>query len=301
MEKRAFYASMIVVAACLWGVIGVFTSELEADGLTSTQVTEVRCAVTAIGLLIIMLIRDRSLFKVEPKDLVILVAVALFFMVYNILYFEEIAIGCPLSMVSIMLYTAPFFVLVFSVFIFKEELTLHKVLALGLAFIGCAFAVGLVGGEGGELNMRGFWMGLGSGFTYALYTILNKFLLRKYSPMTLTFYAFGISALCLVPFSNILGILDIAINIEGAALWMLGLGLLITLIPYFLYGSGLKGLDAGYVSILALIEPMVATVAGFVMYGQSPTTIKVCGIVLVLLGVALLNLKLKRPKKIQSE
>ena len=50
MEKRAFYASMIVVAACLWGVIGVFTSELEADGLTSTQVTEVRCAVTAIGL-----------------------------------------------------------------------------------------------------------------------------------------------------------------------------------------------------------------------------------------------------------
>ena len=300
MEKKAFYASLIVIAACLWGVIGVFTSELEADGLSSTQVTVVRCFITAIGLLVVMLIRDRSLFKVELKDLAILIAVAGFFMAYNVLYFEEIAIGCPLSMVSIMLYTAPFFVLLFSVLIFKEELTMHKVIALILAFIGCAFAVGLIGGDGGELNMTGFWMGLGSGFTYALYTILNKFLLRKYDPMTLTFYAFGISALCLIPFSDVLGLLDIAFNVEMAGVWMIGLGLLITLVPYFLYGTGLKGLDAGYVSVLALIEPMVATVAGFVIYGQSPTAMKLCGIVLVILGVAILNLKLKRSKKIQS-
>lgn len=294
MEKKAFYASLIVVAACLWGVIGIFTSELEADGLSSTQVTEVRCAVTAIGLLVVMLIRDRSLFRIEPKDIIIFVIVAAFFMAYNVLYFEEIAIGCPLSMVSIMLYTAPFFVLILSVFIFKEELTLNKIIALGLAFVGCALAVGLVGGDGGELNMTGFWMGLGSGFTYAMYTILNKFLLKKYDPMTLTFYAFGISALFLLPFSDILGLLDIAVNVEMAAVWMLGLGLLITLLPYFLYGTGLKGLDAGYVSVLALIEPMVATVAGFVMYGQSPTTMKLCGIALVIVGVAILNLKLKR-------
>ncbi len=301
MEKKAFYASLIVVAACLWGVIGIFTSELEADGLSSTQVTEVRCAVTAIGLLVVMLIRDRSLFRIEPKDIIIFVIVAAFFMAYNVLYFEEIAIGCPLSMVSIMLYTAPFFVLILSVFIFKEELTLNKIIALGLAFVGCALAVGLVGGDGGELNMTGFWMGLGSGFTYAMYTILNKFLLKKYDPMTLTFYAFGISALFLLPFSDILGLLDIAVNVEMAAVWMLGLGLLITLLPYFLYGTGLKGLDAGYVSVLALIEPMVATVAGFVMYGQSPTTMKLCGIALVIVGVAILNLKLKRINVSRSE
>ncbi len=294
MEKKAFYASLIVVAACLWGVIGIFTSELEADGLSSTQVTEVRCAVTAIGLLVVMLIRDRSLFRIEPKDIVIFVIVAAFFMAYNVLYFEEIAIGCPLSMVSIMLYTAPFFVLILSVIIFKEELTFNKIIALGLAFVGCALAVGLVGGDAGELNMTGFWMGLGSGFTYAMYTILNKFLLKKYDPMTLTFYAFGISALCLLPFSDVLGLLDIAVNVEMAGAWMLGLGLLITLLPYFLYGTGLKGLDAGYVSVLALIEPMVATVAGFAMYGQSPTTMKLCGIALVIVGVAILNLKLKR-------
>lgn len=294
MEKKAFYASLIVVAACLWGIIGIFTSELEADGLSSTQVTEVRCAVTAIGLLVVMLVHDRSLFRIEPRDIVMFVIVAGFFMAYNVLYFEEIAIGCPLSMVSIMLYTAPFFVLIFSVIIFKEELTFNKVIALGLAFVGCALAVGLVGGDGGDLNMKGFWMGLGSGFAYALYTILNKFLLRKYDPMTLTFYAFGISALCLMPFSDILGLLDIAVNVEMAGIWMLSLGLVITLLPYFLYGTGLKGLDAGYVSVLALIEPMVATVAGFVMYGQSPTAMKLCGIVLVILGVAILNLKLKR-------
>ena len=298
MEKKAFYASLIVIAACLWGVIGVFSSELEADGFTSIQVTEVRCAVTAIGLLIVILIRDRSLFKFVPKDLLMFIAASAFFMAYNILYFQEIAIGCPLSMVSILLYTAPFFVLVLSVLIFKEELTVQKVLALVIAFIGCALAVGLVGGND-EINMTGLWMGIGSGVTYALYTIINKSLLKKYDPMTLTFYAFGISALCLLPFADVMGIFDIAVNVEGSIFWMLGLGVLITLIPYFLYGCGLRGLDAGYVSVLALIEPMVATVAGFLMYGQAPTAMKLCGIVLVIIGVAILNVRLNRPKRLQ--
>ena len=298
MEKKAFYASLIVIAACLWGVIGVFSSELEADGFTSIQVTEVRCAVTAIGLLIVILIRDRSLFKFVPKDLLMFIAASAFFMAYNILYFQEIAIGCPLSMVSILLYTAPFFVLVLSVLIFKEELTVQKVLALIIAFIGCALAVGLVGGND-EINMTGLWMGIGSGVTYALYTIINKSLLKKYDPMTLTFYAFGISALCLLPFADVMGIFDIAVNVEGSIFWMLGLGVLITLIPYFLYGCGLRGLDAGYVSVLALIEPMVATVAGFLMYGQTPTAMKLCGIVLVIIGVAILNVRLNRPKRLQ--
>ena len=298
MEKKAFYASLIVIAACLWGVIGVFSSELEADGFTSIQVTEVRCAVTAIGLLIVILIRDRSLFKFVPKDLLMFIAASAFFMAYNILYFQEIAIGCPLSMVSILLYTAPFFVLVLSVLIFKEELTVQKVLALVIAFIGCALAVGLVGGND-EINMTGLWMGIGSGVTYALYTIINKSLLKKYDPMTLTFYAFGISALCLLPFADVMGIFDIAVNVEGSIFWMLGLGVLITLIPYFLYGCGLRGLDAGYVSVLALIEPMVATVAGFLMYGQAPTAMKLCGIILVIIGVAILNVRLNRPKRLQ--
>ena len=298
MEKKAFYASLIVIAACLWGVIGVFSSELETDGFTSIQVTEVRCAVTAIGLLIVILIRDRSLFKFVPKDLLMFIAASAFFMAYNILYFQEIAIGCPLSMVSILLYTAPFFVLVLSVLIFKEELTVQKVLALVIAFIGCALAVGLVGGND-EINMTGLWMGIGSGVTYALYTIINKSLLKKYDPMTLTFYAFGISALCLLPFADVMGIFDIAVNVEGSIFWMLGLGVLITLIPYFLYGCGLRGLDAGYVSVLALIEPMVATVAGFLMYGQTPTAMKLCGIVLVIIGVAILNIRLNRPKRLQ--
>ena len=298
MEKKAFYASLIVIAACLWGVIGVFSSELETDGFTSIQVTEVRCAVTAIGLLIVILIRDRSLFKFVPKDLLMFIAASAFFMAYNILYFQEIAIGCPLSMVSILLYTAPFFVLVLSVLIFKEELTVQKVLALVIAFIGCALAVGLVGGND-EINMTGLWMGIGSGVTYALYTIINKSLLKKYDPMTLTFYAFGISALCLLPFADVMGIFDIAVNVEGSIFWMLGLGVLITLIPYFLYGCGLRGLDAGYVSVLALIEPMVATVAGFLMYGQAPTAMKLCGIVLVIIGVAILNVRLNRPKRLQ--
>ena len=85
---------------------------------------------------------------------------------------------------------------------------------------------------------------------------------------------------------------DVAMNVEGALMWMLALGLLITLLPYFLYNFGLRGLDAGVASVLAFIEPMVATVAGFLIYDEAPTVFNIIGIVLILAAVVLLNIQL---------
>ena len=84
---------------------------------------------------------------------------------------------------------------------------------------------------------------------------------------------------------------DVAVNVDGAIIWMLALGLLITLLPYFLYNFGLNRLDAGVASVLAFIEPMVATVAGFLIYNESPTVFNLLGIALILAAVVLLNIQ----------
>ena len=289
-DKRMLSIIAIVVAASFWGVIGVFSRQLNDRGLDSIQVTEVRCIVTALSLLIILAVYDRRLLRIDPKDIWMFFGTGVVGIItFNILYFEAAQI-VSLSMTSVLLYTAPFFVVILSMFVFKERLTKQKGLSLIMAFTGCLLISGIIGSSEG-FNATGFLLGLGSGIGYALYTIFSKFALRKYHAFTLTFYTFLVAGICLIPFSDLPHMADVAVNVDGALIWMLALGLLITTLPYFLYNFGLHGLDAGIASVMAFIEPMVATIAGFLIYDESPTPANFLGIVMILLAVILLNIQ----------
>ena len=290
IDRKALPVIAIVVAASFWGVIGVFSRELVDRGLTSIQVTEVRCLVTALALLIVLAIYDRKLLRIDPKDIWMFFGTGVIGIVsFNVLYFEAAEI-VSLSMTSVLLYTAPFFVVILSAFVFKEKLTKQKGISLILAFLGCLLISGIIGSANG-FNATGFLLGLGSGVGYALYTIFGKIALKKYHAFTLTFYTFAVAGVCLIPFADISHMADVAINVEGAIVWMLALGILITTLPYFLYNFGLHRMDAGIASVMAFIEPMVATIAGFVIYSESPTTANIFGIVLILAAVILLNIQ----------
>lgn len=292
-EAKPLSVAAIVVAAFFWGVIGVFSRQLNDRGLDSIQVTEVRCIVTALALLIILLIYDRKLLKIDPKDIWIFFGTGVIGIIsFNVLYFEAAEI-VSLSMTSVLLYTAPFFVVMMSTFIFKEKLTGQKGMSLILAFLGCLLISGVVGSEQG-FNAKGFMLGLGSGIGYALYTIFGKFALRKYHPFTLTFYTFAVAGICLIPFCDVPHMVDVAVTVDDALLWMLALGILITTLPYFLYNFGLKGLDAGVASVIAFLEPMIATIAGFIIYDEAPTIFNYLGIFLILAAVILLNINFSR-------
>ena len=127
-----------------------------------------------------------------------------------------------------------------------------------------------------------------------MYTIFSKLALKKYHPFTLTFYTFAVAGICLIPFCDLPHMADVAVNVNDALIWMLALGLLITTLPYFLYNFGLRGLDAGVASVIAFLEPMVATIAGFFLYSEEPTIYNYLGIILILAAVILLNIGLNK-------
>ena len=71
--------------------------------------------------------------------------------------------------------------------------------------------------------------------------------------------------------------------------------------PYFLYTQGLRGLDAGVASVIAFIEPMVATIAGFIVYNEEVTFFNLLGIAMILFSVILLNFDRGRLRVILRE
>lgn len=279
-------AASILAAAALWGIIGVWNRRLMAGGLSPYSIVVVRNCGGLVLLLAVMALRDRSVFHVERQHLKYFFGTGVVSVVlFTVCYFscQEI---CSLAVASILLYTAPAIVVVLSAILWRERVTKKKLLALGLTLVGCALVCGVFSGSL-TVTGGGILLGLGAGFFYALYSIFGRYALAHYGPMTVTVWTFvfaGVASLVLVRPAELAALAQ-----PSLALTAVGLVVCSTVLPYILYTRGLARVEAGKASILASLEPVVASVAGVVLFGEPMSGLTAAGIVCVLAGVYILR------------
>lgn len=279
-------AASILAAAALWGIIGVWNRRLMAGGLSPYSIVVVRNCGGLVLLTAVMALRDRSVFHVERQHLKYFFGTGVVSVVlFTVCYFscQEI---CSLAVASILLYTAPAIVVVLSAILWREPVTKKKLLALGLTLVGCALVCGVFSGSL-TVTGGGIALGLGAGFFYALYSIFGRYALAHYGPMTVTVWTFvfaGAASLVLVRPAELAALAQ-----PSMALTAVGLVVCSTVLPYILYTRGLARVEAGKASILASLEPVVASVAGVVLFGEPMSPLTAAGIVCVLAGVYILR------------
>ena len=287
----------ILFAGTFWGLMGIFVRHLTDCGFDTPGVLFVRCSIAAVAFGIVILLKDPKQFRVALKDIWCFFGVgilSLLFFTYS--YFRAINM-MSLSAAGIMLYTAPAIVMLISLFVFHEKLTKIKVLALVMAFCGCALASGISGGNS-SVTAEGIIYGLCSGLGYAMYSIFARLALdRGYSSSTVTFYA---TALAAVGSAVIWGISEPAELMFASAeniVWCIATGLVSCFLPYMLYTYGLKGMETGKASIMASVEPVVASIVGVLIFRERMDVFGLTGILLVLGAIAILNIKTENIKQ----
>lgn len=285
MKKAAYL--LVVMAAALWGIIGVFGKQLSILGFSILQIVSIRAIFSALIILVFLFFKDRRLLKIEIRDSAYFLGTGIIsFTFFNWCYF--IAINkTSLSAAAILLYTAPAFVMTFSAVLFKEELTKRKAAALLLTFAGCFLVAANASGAAGDISALGILAGLGSGLGYALYSIFGRYALKKYDPFTVTLYTFVFASIGLIPISNIKGMLSLFSNAE-AIYHAISLSVFSTVLPFLLYTKGLSYLETGRASIIATLEPVVATIIGIALFGEPVTFYKLTGILIVIFAVSML-------------
>ena len=193
-----------------------------------------------------------------------------------------------LSVMAVLLYTSPAFIVLLSVLLFRETLTRQKLLALVLTFTGCCLVSGL--GSGSAVSMKGLLLGLGSGFFYALYSIFSRYAIeRGYGSWTITFYTFLFCLLASAPLAHwglIASALSSGVSVPVYALLM---GLLTGFLAYIFYTKGLEGMESSRAGILASVEPVVGTIIGTLVFHEPLPVQSVLGIALVLGGIVVLG------------
>lgn len=280
---------LVIIAGICWGLISIFVNSLKSLGFNSIQVVAIRCFFTAVLLILFCVVKEKSALKIKLKHLPYFLGTGILSIAcFNFCYFQAITLIGGASVPALLLYTAPIFVMIISIFLFHEQINLRKLIALFLTSAGLVFITGVINGNE-KLSLSAFLFGIGSGFCYALYSIFGKLIGDKYDSITITTYTFLIAAISTIPISNVIPNISLLLNAKGL-LSAIGLALFCTVFPFLCYTNGLKKMEAGRASILATIEPLVASIIGFSFLGEEISFQKILGIFFIIFAVLILNL-----------
>lgn len=286
MKKRALI--YIVIAGLLWGSSGIFFNLLKPYGFSPLQMTSVRGVVSALAVLIYVLLFRRDLFRVKKSEIVLFFFSGICVFATAALYYAAIE-QSSVSTAVILMYTAPVFVMAYSVAFLGEKLSRSKLFSVVMMLLGCALVSGIVGGM--RFSFWGILLGLGSGLSYSAYNVLTKIeMIHHSSSLSATLYSFLTMGIVSLFFAQPAQLIEtVKINPPLILTLMLGIGLCTCVTPYFLYTLALRDLPAGTASALGIIEPMSATVFSILFFGEQLSLASAVGILLVLGAVFLLN------------
>ncbi len=243
----------------------------------------------ASGLFIILCAGLKIKDTIDKKDIPKLFALGLFGVALNqLLFFEGLSRTSNINAALIMT-SNPILVLVVAAVLIREKITGKRIWGI-ICGVGGAGGLILLSHRTGHTSLIGDSMIFINAFSYAIYLVIVKPLMKKYSPWTLVKYTFIFGAIMVLPFGwN--QMMEIQWHEFSWQVWASFLYVIIgtTFLAYFLNMYGLKYLSPAVVSFYIYLQPIFATAISMALLGEPVTFIQVFSCLLIFLGVYLVS------------
>ena len=235
----------VLAAGAMWGTISIFIRHLDGAGLSALQVCLIRTLLAWLITGAFLAIRSPQLLSIRLRDCWYFIGTGVIsYALFSTCYFMAVAMS-QVSVAVMLLYTSPVFVTLLSVVIFHERMTRRKWLALVCTVTGCVLVAGVFQGHL-AVPLPALALGLASGFLYALYSIFGRFALSRYDPLTVTFYTFTFATAAMLPLGHPGYIFEVLMGDPSLWLWVAGIAIVCSVLPYFLYTVGLQYMEYLY-------------------------------------------------------
>jgi drug/metabolite transporter (DMT)-like permease len=288
---------MAATAAVLWGLNGAVSKVILEAGMTSLRLAQVRSAGALVGLVLVVAVTAPGRLRVRRDELAFLavfgIAGLAFVQWFYFLAIDRLALGIAL----LIQYLGPLLVALWARYVYHEPVRRRIWLALALALVGLGLIVDVRAGV--SLSSAGIAFALAAAVTYAFYVLLAEREVGRRDALSLLAWGFLFASLfwaVLAPWWSFpFELLDDSVSLLGhladhdAAVWALVVWVIVpgTILPFFLLVSALRHLPATRVGIIAMLEPVVATIVGWVWLNESLDALQLGGAVLVLAAIAL--------------
>lgn len=275
---------LVMISAAGFGLMGIFAKYAYAVNVNVVTVLSFRFLIAAVIMWSVLLIK-RENPRVGGKQLLALAALGILgYAVMASFYFNSVKL-IPASITAIILYTYPVIVTLLSAWIYKEAITRYKAISLLISFIGLVLVVGVVF-KG--LNLKGILYGVGNSLVYSLYIVSSNRLVGRINPLIVSTYVVTTAGLAISLFGWITGSLDFTISTQG---WLaiLGIATVSSAVAILTFFQGMKLVGPSRASIISTLEPVVTTLAAFLLFAEKLTFIQLIGGGLVVAAVFLVQ------------
>lgn len=281
--KGIIYA---LLAAFCNSCIGIFSSILMEQGLSSTEIAFMRCFVALLFTFTLCMLNVSVRRKLKIGGLQVLKYVVLAFFGINIMYiFETTAIQyIPVSLVSFLLYASGILTIILSCIFLKEQMSIAKLIAIIVVFMG----IGIMFIS--NLNISGSLIGIIyaiiAGAGYSLYIFLNKKWNMK-SGMRTLMYIFLFGTIFLGIQLLISGTV-ISIKVNNIP-FIIFLAIVPTMGGFYFTNKAINYAMAGEVQLVEMSEPFIATLLGVVILNQVISKTDFVGGIFITVGLIILE------------
>ena len=291
-HRGEFY---LVMGAIFFSMNGVIVT-LVLDHMTTFRLAQVRALGTFFLLFLITFIQDRNSLKAERREIPTLLFYGVFgYAMVQLGYFIGISRSVPLSLVLIIEFTAPIWIVLWIKFVRKSVVAKDMWIAIALSLLGLILVAKVW--QGFAFDLIGTLGALGAALALAVYFLMSQSQGTKRSAQAMIVWGFGVSGLfwsIVLPIWNFpTAIFTTDINLQGrfseysAPGWLLIAYIVVfgTMVPYLFVVGGIRRLSASTSSVIGMLEPVIAGVFAWIWLSQSWSAIQLLGGSIVLIGV----------------
>lgn len=256
-----------------------------AEPLSPYEKTAGRLLVAALALLLLMQVRREPL-RVTRRDLPLLAGIGLIAALHFVAYVASLNFTTIAHSLAIV-YTAPIFVAIFSAWFLHEPIRPRQWLGVLVAVLGVAILAGFDPNWNARMAV-GDLLALISAIMFGLYSVAGRKQRGRYSLFTYAVGVYALAGLWVLPAA--------AANFtpEGYTLWPLlavvALGIIPLGIGHTLYNAALRHTHATTANLIATQEVTLGILLGALILGEAPKLNEMAGVVVTLLGIALVLL-----------
>jgi drug/metabolite transporter (DMT)-like permease len=289
----------VLIAGIGFGFLGIFGKLAFRNHLQVYELLTFRFLIAGLLIGLGLLVFRRQDLKLSLRQIVTSIILGVLgYATFSSLYFMSIQ-GLSVAIAAMLLFCFPLFVILGEVIFFREKISKQKILSLFMCLLGIALLIyspnsSSVGNSVYSFialnKVKYFIYALAAALTYSVYVLVSGRLQKVTPAGGSSFYVILSAGIALLIF-NFSHIQFEKLLIIDNFMIVMGIAVVCTILPITAFLLGLQRLPSGTASIIVTVEPVVATIAGFLILGESLLPSQIIGGGLVLAGIIFIQIK----------
>lgn len=284
LKKGYLYA---IVASILFGTAGIFVKLAYKTGLDAVSLLTIQYIIAVFLMFAWAFIKNKQKLHVTKKQLFNLAVLGIIGNTFMTVSYYEAFKYLPVAVVTMLLFTYPIMVFVYSIIFQKQKISKKNILVITLAFLGCLLTLNILSGNF-KYSIKGVMFGLLSAIFYAFMNLYSEKKLANVDSLSINAYSTLFSLMSLLIYKWPCFIFKG--NIKSDSIFcIIVLALVCEIVPLTLMYASIKYIGALKVSIIGNLEIPTAMLVSFFILREKVHITQIVGAILIVYSIYLIG------------